>query len=296
MGTILRANGEWLAPLDGSALVRLAAQYTVARMLERDDFARRLREQRPISIHEFLYPLFQAYDSVELRCDLELGGQDQLFNLVVGREVMKGYGLPPQCILTVPVLEGIDAREEGGRVVGDKMSKSLGNTVALEDPPDEMFGKLMSICDLLMWRYYELLSELDVGAIRALRDDVAQGRVHPRDAKARLATELVGRFHDPASAAAAPQRFDRVHRSHEVPEDVPEITLKAKGPIRLDRTCAQARLAPSNTAAHRLVVDGAVEVDGTRVTDKNAVLAPGATYLLKVGKRRFARVTIEKEG
>ncbi|MBI5500155.1 MAG: tyrosine--tRNA ligase [Deltaproteobacteria bacterium] len=294
--TVLRSNSEWLASLDGAALVRLAAQYTVARMLERDDFAKRVREQRPISIHEFLYPLFQAYDSVELRCDVELGGQDQLFNLVVGREVMKGYGLAPQCIVTVPVLEGTDAREEDGRIVGEKMSKSLGNTVALEDPPDEMFGKLMSICDPLMWRYYELLSELDAAAVRALRDDVAQGRAHPRDVKVRLARELVGRFHDPAAAAAAAGRFDKVHRGGEAPDEVPVVSLRSSAPLRLSRAIAQAGLAASGSDAQRLIQSGAVEVDGSRVSDKDASLAPGASYLVKVGKRRFARVTVEKEG
>jgi len=294
--TVLRCNSEWLAALDGAALVRLAAQYTVARMLERDDFAKRIREQRPISIHEFLYPLFQAYDSVELRCDLELGGQDQLFNLVVGREVMKGYGLEPQCIVTVPVLEGTDAHEENGRIVGDKMSKSLGNTVALEDHPDDMFGKLMSICDPLMWRYYELLSELDAAAIRALRDDVSHGRAHPRDAKVLLAREIVGRFHGPPAAVAASERFDKVHRGGETPEEVPAVSLRSNAPLRLSRAVAHAGLAASGSDAQRLIVSGAVEVDGARVADKDASLAPGATYLLKVGKRRFARVTVEKEG
>jgi tyrosyl-tRNA synthetase len=292
--TSLRRNSEWLAPLDGVAIVKLAAQYTVARMLERDDFAKRLAENRPISVHEFLYPLFQAYDSVALQCDLEMGGQDQLFNLVVGREVMKGYGQEPQCILTVPVLEGTDAREEDGRVVGEKMSKSLGNYVALEDPPDEMYGKLMSICDLLMWRYYELLSALDVADIRALRDGVAAGRTHPRDAKARLAAELVERFHGPEAARAAAERFDKVHRAHEVPDDVPELTLTSPTPLRLDRACAQAQLAPSSSEGRRLVVSGAVEVDGVRITDKNATLEPGRTYLVRVGKRKFARVTVTR--
>jgi len=292
--TILRRNSEWLSPLTGVDIVKLAAQYTVARMLERDDFSRRLKENRPISVHEFLYPLFQAYDSVALHCDLEMGGQDQLFNLVVGREVMKGYGLEPQCIVTVPLLEGTDGHEEQGRIVGEKMSKSLGNYVALEDPPDEMFGKLMSVCDLLMWRYYELLSALDIAEIRALREDVASGRTHPRDAKARLAGEIVARFHGPEAAAAAAARFDKVHRAHEVPDDVTEVVLASPTPLRLDRVCAQAKVAPSGTAAHRLIVSGAVEVDGVRILDKNATLEPGRSYLLRVGKRKFARIKIER--
>ncbi|NMC71896.1 MAG: tyrosine--tRNA ligase [Myxococcales bacterium] len=290
--TVLRRNSEWLAALSGADVVRLAAQYTVARILEREDFARRLRENRPISIHEFLYPLFQAYDSVALRCDLEMGGQDQLFNLVVGREVMKGYGLEPQCILTVPVLEGTDAREVEGRIAGEKMSKSLGNYVALDDPPEEMYGKLMSVCDGLMWRYYELLSALDAGAIRTLRDDVAAGRVHPRDAKARLAFELTERFHSTEAARAAAERFDRVHRSHETPDDVEEHRLLSAAPLRLSRACAQAGLASSGSEAQRLIVAGGVEVDGRRVADKDATLEPGRTYLVRVGKRRFARIAV----
>jgi tyrosyl-tRNA synthetase len=291
--TELRRNSEWLAPLNGIDVIKLAAQYTVARMLERDDFARRLAENRPISVHEFLYPLFQAYDSVALACDLEMGGQDQLFNLVVGREVMKGYGLEPQCILTVPLLEGTDAREVDGRLQGEKMSKSLGNYIALEDSPDEMFGKLMSVCDLLMWRYYELLSALDLAAIRARRDDVSAGRTHPRDAKMLLAAELVERFHGKDAAVAAAERFDKVHRSREVPDDVAETSVAAPGPIRLSRVCTQTGLAPSGTEAQRLIVSGAVEVDGVRVTDKNTTLEPGKSYLLRVGKRKFARVRVD---
>jgi tyrosyl-tRNA synthetase len=290
--TVLRRNSEWLSPLTGVDVVKLAAQYTVARMLERDDFSKRLRDNRPISVHEFLYPLFQAYDSVALKCDLEMGGQDQLFNLVVGREVMKGYGQEPQCLLTVPVLEGTDAREENGKVVGDKMSKSLGNYIALEDPPDEMYGKIMSVCDLLMWRYYELLSSLDIADIRKLHDDVSGGRTHPRDAKSRLAAEIVERFHGKDAAQAAVERFDKVHRAHEVPEDVPEVKLVSATPLRLARACTQAGLAPSNTEGQRLVVSGAVEVDGTRITDKDATLEPGRTYLVRVGKRKFAKVTV----
>ncbi|MBN1769850.1 MAG: tyrosine--tRNA ligase [Deltaproteobacteria bacterium] len=290
--TVLRRNSEWLAPLTGADVVKLAAQYTVARILEREDFARRLRENRPVSIHEFLYPLFQAYDSVALKCDLEMGGQDQLFNLVVGREVMKGYGLEPQCLLTVPVLEGTDAREVDGRIVGEKMSKSLGNYVALDDPPEEMYGKLMSVCDALMWRYYELLSALDAAAIRALHDDVTGGRVHPRDAKARLAFELTERFHSTDAARGAAERFDRVHRSHEVPDDVEEHRLVSATPLRLSRACARTGLAASGTEAQRLLQAGGVEVDGARVADKDATLAPGRTYLVRVGKRRFARIVV----
>jgi tyrosyl-tRNA synthetase len=290
--TVLRRNSEWLAPLTGADVVKLAAQYTVARMLEREDFSRRLRENRPVSIHEFLYPLFQAYDSVALQADLELGGQDQLFNLVVGREVMKGYGLEPQCLLTVPVLEGTDAREVEGKIVGDKMSKSLGNYVALDDPPEEMYGKLMSVCDALMWRYYELLSALDAATVRALRDDVAAGRVHPRDAKARLAAELTERFHSAEAARAAAERFDKVHRSHEVPADVEEHRLVSAAPLRLSRACVLAGLVASGSEAQRLIQAGGVELDGTRVADKDATVEPGRSYLLRVGKRRFARVVI----
>jgi tyrosyl-tRNA synthetase len=294
--TVLRFNAEWLGRLDAHELVRLAAQYTVARMLERDDFARRYAEGRPISVHEFLYPLFQAYDSVVLRCDLEMGGRDQLFNLLVGREVMRGYGLEPQAVLTLPLLEGTDAREVDGVVVGEKMSKSLGNCVALDDPPPDMFGKLMSISDPLMWRYYELLSALDVDSIRALRAEVSAGAVHPREAKARLAAELVARFHGDEPAEAARERFDRVHRSREVPEDVPDVRIGSAGPVRLSRACATAGLCASATEAQRLLRSGAVQVDGSRVTDKDAVLSPGSIHLVQVGKRRFARIAVVAEG
>lgn len=294
--TVVRFNSEWLGALSSTEVVRLAAKYTVARMLERDDFANRYAERRPISVHEFLYPLFQAYDSVALRCDLEIGGADQLFNLLVGRDVMRAYGQEPQSVLTMPLLEGIDAREEGGRIVGEKMSKSLGNYVALDDPPEEMYGKLMSVCDGVMWRYYELLSALDMPAVRALRSDVAAGLRHPRDVKAALAEEIVERYHGAAAAAAAARRFDRVHKTHGVPDDVPEMSVAA-GPagVPLARACAQLGLVPSVSEARRLVAQGGVWVDGERVGDPYAVLDAGRTYLLKIGKRRFARVATRME-
>jgi tyrosyl-tRNA synthetase len=293
---VLRRNSEWLAPLGGTEIVKLAAQYTVARMLERDDFRRRYEEGRPISVHEFLYPLFQAYDSVALRADVEMGGQDQLFNLLVGREVMRGYGLEPQIVLTLPLLEGTDARVVDGAIAGEKMSKSLGNTVALDDRPAEMYGRLMSICDALMWRYYDLLSALDAGTIRALRADVDGGGTHPRDAKARLAAEIVERYHGGEAARAAAARFDQVHRAREAPDDVPETALASPGPLRLAKACAAAGLAASGSAAQRLILAGAVDVDGERITDKDALLRPGRTYLLRVGKRRFGKVRIDGGG
>ncbi len=293
--TEVRFNGEWLGALAGAEVVRLAAQYTVARMIERDDFARRFAEGRPISIHELLYPLFQAYDSVALRCDLEMGGADQIFNLLVGREVMRGYGLAPQAVLTMPLLEGIDAREEGGRIVGEKMSKSLGNCIALDDTPAEMYGKLMSICDGLMWRYYELLSALDPEAIRRLRDDTASGGTHPRDAKAALAREIVERYHGAEAASAAAARFDRVHRERATPDEIPEAHVGGGGGgIPLARACAQAGLAPSVSDARRMVEQGGVSVDGARASDPMMPLEPGRSYLVRAGKRRFARLSVRR--
>jgi tyrosyl-tRNA synthetase len=270
-------------------VVRLASRYTVARMLERKDFARRYQAETPISIHEFLYPLAQGYDSVALRCDVELGSSDQLFNLLVGRQLMPDYGLPAQTVLTGPILEGLDARLDPatGRIAGDKMSKSLGNYVGVAEAPEEQFGKLMSVSDDLMWRYYELLSQRGTAEIAELR------RGHPKAAKVALAKEIVERFHGAEAARRAEEHFAQVHARREVPDEVEEraVSLGGQASLPLAVVVADAGMAPSRSEARRLVAQGGVTVDGQRATDPQAPLARGQ-YLLKVGKRHFARVTL----
>lgn len=288
--TEVRFNSEWLEKLGVDGLIRLASRYTVARMLERDDFKQRFRGGIPISIHELLYPLVQAYDSVALEADVELGGTDQLFNLLVGREIMRDYGLPPQVVITSPLLEGIDARFEGGEIVGDKMSKSLGNYVGVEEEPKEMFGKIMSITDDLMWRYYELLSDLDSAALSKLRADVAEGRVHPKKAKVSFAKEIISRYHSEEQAALAEDAFEKLHRRREVPKDVPEAEVTfGSGSLPLARVLADTKLVASSSEARRLIKQGGVRVDGTRVSDPRGELVAGE-HLLQVGKRRFLKI------
>jgi tyrosyl-tRNA synthetase len=287
--TEVRFNSEWLGPLPSADLVRLASRSTLARMLERDDFRRRYAEQRPISLHELLYPLVQAYDSVALRADVELGSTDQLFNLLVGRAVMPDYGLAPQVVLTGPLLEGLDARLDPatGAIAGDKMSKSLGNYVGITEAPEEQFGKLMSITDDLMWRYYELLSARTSAEIAELRAG------HPKQAKVALAKEIVARFHGPEAAARAEAHFAQVHARREVPAELEERALALAGArsLPLARLLVQAGLAASHGEARRLVAQGGVSIDGVRCSDSNATLAAG-TFVVKVGKRRFLRVVI----
>jgi len=287
--TEVRFNSEWLGPMTFADVVRLTGHYTVARMLERDDFRKRYTENRPISVHEFLYPLAQAYDSVALRCDVELGSSDQLFNLLVGRQLMPGYGLPAQTVLTGPILEGLDARLDPatGKIAGDKMSKSLGNYVGVAEPAEEQFGKLMSISDDLMWRYFELLSQRTTAEIAALR----QG--HPKAAKVALAKEVVERFHGAEAARRAEEQFAQVHARREVPDDVLEKTLALGGQpsLPLAVILADAGLAASRSEARRLVAQGGVTVNGERAADPQVALGKGE-YLLKVGKRHFARVKL----
>jgi len=287
--TEVRFNSEWLGPMTFADVVRLASRYTVARMLERKDFARRYEANTPISVHEFLYPLAQGYDSVALRCDVELGSSDQLFNLLVGRQLMPDYGLPAQTVLTGPILEGLDARLDPatGRIAGDKMSKSLGNYVGVAEPPEEQFGKLMSVTDDLMWRYYELLSERSTAEIAALRAG------HPKAAKVALAKEIVERFHGAEAARLAEAHFEQVHARREVPEDVVEKALSLGGQpaMALAALVADAGLAASRSEARRLVAQGGVTVNGERATDPTAAL-PAGEYLVKVGKRHFARVRL----
>jgi tyrosyl-tRNA synthetase len=287
-------NSEWLGKMGFDDVLRLAGKYTLARMMERDDFKKRWEQHVSISLHELLYPLAQGYDSVVLECDVELGGTDQLFNLLVGRELMKEHGLRPQIVMTTPILEGINARVEGDRIVGDKMSKSLDNYVGVTEAPTEQLGKLMSISDGLMWRYYELLSGLGVDAIRARREACAQGDLHPKEAKMALAQEVVSRFHGDAAAREAAERWEAQFSRREVPADLPERRVHGEGgALWLPKVLAEAGLVPSTTEGRRRVQQGAVEVDGQRVTDVQAKLASGQRYVIKAGKRAWAAVTVE---
>lgn len=288
--TRVRYNDEWLGKLRFADVVRLAAQYPLARMMERDDFTKRWKQNVSISIHELLYPLAQGYDSVELACDVELGGTDQLFNLLVGRELMKSYGLRPQIVMTTPILEGVDAKVgEDGKLAGAKMSKSLDNAIGVAEAPQSMFGKLMSIPDPLMWRYFELLSTKGADELAALKAG------HPRDAKIALAEEIVTRFHSAAEADAEHARWDKQFREREVPADLPEHALQL-GPERdrypLVNALKDAGLVASTSEARRLVQQGGVTLDGARVTDEKHGLAPGGRHTVKVGKLRWAVLVI----
>jgi tyrosyl-tRNA synthetase len=287
--TEVRFNSEWLGPMTFADVVRLASRHTVARMLERDDFKKRYTGNTPISIHEFLYPLAQGYDSVALKCDIELGSSDQLFNLLVGRALMQQYGQMPQVVLTGPILEGLDAKLDPatGKISGDKMSKSLGNYVGVAEAPEEQFGKLMSVTDDLMWRYYELLSARTTAEIAALRAG------HPKAAKVALAKEIVLRFHGAEASRVAEQHFEQVHARRETPEDVAEVALSLAGQASLPLTAAlaDAKLASSRSEARRLVAQGGVTVNGERASDPQAALSAGE-YLVKVGKRHFAKLKI----
>lgn len=278
--TELRYNSEWSDPLGARGMIQLAARYTVARMMERNDFHERFKAGTPISIHEFLYPLMQGYDSVALKSDLELGGTDQKFNLLMGRHLQAEYGQEPQCILTMPLLEGLDGVE--------KMSKSKGNYIGVTEEPNTMFAKVMSISDTLMWRWYTLLSFRTAAEIERLKAETEGGR-NPRDAKVLLAKEITARFHSAAAAEAAEQDF--VHRSKGgVPDDIPEVAL-AGAPLGIAQVLKQANLAPSTSEANRLVDGGGVRVDSSVVSDKGLKLERG-TYVVQVGKRKFAKVTL----
>jgi tyrosyl-tRNA synthetase len=287
-------NSEWLDSLGAEGMIRLASHYTVARMLERDDFKTRFKEQRSISIHEFLYPLLQGYDSVALKADVELGATDQLFNLLVGRSLMKDYGLVPQVVMTGPILEGLDAKLVDGAIVGEKMSKSLDNYVGITEPPDQMFGKLMSITDDLMWRYYELLSSRSKPEIAALRDGVRSGAVHPKTAKVDFAREIVERFHDATAARQAADDFERRFAKRDIEAvDLPVVEIALDGPTLLvTRAVAAAGFAKSATEARKLVAQGGVRVNREKVGDPMATLGAGE-HLLQVGKLRAARVVLK---
>ena len=278
--TEIRYNSEWCEPLGASGMIQLAAKYTVARMLERDDFTKRYRGGIPISVHEFLYPLMQGYDSVALKSDLELGGTDQKFNLLVGRELQKEYGQEPQCILTMPLLVGLDGVE--------KMSKSKGNYIGISEAPGEMFGKIMSISDDLMWTYFTLLSFKPMGDIQKLKDEVSAGK-NPRDCKVALAQEIVARFHSQEAAEQALSDFN--HRAKGgIPDDIPEVALTG-APLGIGQLLKQAGLVPSTAEAMRNVEQGGVKIDGVSVTDK-ALKVEAGQFVLQVGKRRFAKVTL----
>ena len=278
-------NSKWLSALGADGMIRLAAKYTVARMLERDDFAKRYKSEQPIAIHEFLYPLAQGYDSVALNADVELGGTDQKFNLLVGRELQRHYGQEPQCILTLPLLEGLDGV--------NKMSKSLDNYVGITEEPASMFGKLMSISDALMWRYYELLSFRSEGQIAALRRACAEGR-NPRDAKVMLAQEIIERFHSRQAADAALAAFDARFRDGALPDVIPEVTLHAAGAgMPIAQLAKQAGIVASTSDALRLIQQRGLKLDGDVVADKSLIVASGTTVVVQAGKRRFARVTVK---
>jgi tyrosyl-tRNA synthetase len=278
--TEIRYNSEWSDPLGARGMIQLAARYTVARMMERDDFSKRFKAGSPISVHEFLYPLMQGYDSVALKSDLELGGTDQKFNLLVGRSLQGEYGQEPQCILTMPLLEGLDGVE--------KMSKSKNNYIGITEPANSMYAKLLSISDTLMWRYFTLLSFRSEREIAALRAEVEAGR-NPKDAKVMLATEVTTRFHGAAAAATAQQDFQN-RAAGGVPDEIPEVALTG-APLGIGVLLKQAGLAPSTAEALRLVDQGGVRIDGSPVGDRGLKLAAGV-YVVQVGKRKFARVTL----
>jgi tyrosyl-tRNA synthetase len=294
--TSIDFNSRWMKPMAVQDLIRLAARYTVARMLERDDFQKRYHSQTPISIHEFLYPLIQGYDSVALHADVELGGTDQKFNLLVGRDLQREYGQEPQVVLTMPLLEGLDGVQ--------KMSKSLGNYVGIDEPAGEMFGKIMSVSDTLMLRYYELLTDITPGALAQLREDLDQGGKHPRQVKEELAVELVARYHGRNAALEAAREFTHIFRDKGLPEEIEEVSLakmgtafnpaNAKGieAFDLPHIMVAAGTTDSTSEARRLIKQGAVKIDGEKVSDINLELSPGSTSLLQVGKRRFKKVTL----
>ena len=282
--TLVVFNSSWMNEMGAADLIQLAARHSVARMLERDDFSKRYASGQTIAIHEFLYPLIQGYDSVALKADVELGGTDQKFNLLVGRQLQEAYGQEPQVVLTMPILEGLDGVQ--------KMSKSLGNYVGITDSPDDMFGKLMSISDDLMWRYLELLSFRPLSEIQSWRREV-EGGLNPRDVKVRLAEEMVARFHDEAAAKKANESFVARFRKGALPEDMPEVELTAPaGGLPIANLLKDAGLVSSTSEALRMIKQGAVKIDGEKVSDRSLAIEAGSKLVYQVGKRRFARVMV----
>jgi tyrosyl-tRNA synthetase len=282
--TTVMFNSQWMGEMSAADLIHVAAKHTVARMLERDDFSKRYAGNQPIAIHEFLYPLVQGYDSVAMKSDVELGGTDQKFNLLVGRELQKHYGQKPQVILTMPILEGLDGVQ--------KMSKSLNNYIGINEPAEEMFGKIMSISDDLMWRYFELLSFRPMAEIVRLKQEVDEG-ANPRDIKFQLGHEIVARFHDQSAAEAAQQAFVARFQKGAMPDEMPELVLASQGGnLVIANLLKDAGLTGSTSEAHRMIKQGAVRIDGERVNDNGLEIAAGNTHVFQVGKRRFARVTV----
>jgi tyrosyl-tRNA synthetase len=285
--TVVDFNSRWMSTLGSEGFIRLAARYTVARILEREDFTNRMKNQLPIAMHELLYPLVQAYDSVALEADVELGGTDQTFNLLVGRDLQREYGQESQIVLTMPLLEGIDGVQ--------KMSKSLGNYIGISESPKEQFGKIMSISDALMWRYYELATDVSMRDIKAVRDDVESGKRHPMDVKASLAEMIIANYHDASAAQAAREQFNQVFRQRGVPEDVETREMPAgQGSMRMSKLLHSLGLASSVAEAQRLIESGAVHLSDQRVSNVKAELdfAQPAEYMFKVGKRRFLRLIV----
>ncbi|QWV99776.1 tyrosine--tRNA ligase [Geomonas nitrogeniifigens] len=276
-------NSEWLGKMTASDMIGLASKYTVARMLEREDFSNRFSNQLPISIHEFMYPLVQGYDSVALKADVELGGTDQKFNLLVGRELQREWGQAPQCVITVPLLEGLDGV--------NKMSKSLGNYIGINEPADEIYGKVMSISDELMVRYYELLSDLTMANFEKLKADLKSGAVHPMEAKKQLAREMVTRYHGAEAATQADENFVKRFKNNETPDEMPEFALKTEGEkVLLCKVLAEAQLVKSNSEGRRSIQGGGVKVNGEKISDETLEIACSGEYIIQVGKRRFAKV------
>ena len=282
--TLVLFNSSWMGEMSAADLVGLAAKHTVARMLERDDFSKRYKGGQPIAVHEFLYPLVQGYDSVAMKADVELGGTDQKFNLLVGRQLQEAYGQEPQVVLTMPILEGLDGVQ--------KMSKSLNNYISITDAPDDMFGKIMSISDDVMWRYFELLSFRPMAEIEQFKQDVAAG-ANPRDIKFKLGEEIIARFHDQAAAVKARENFIARFRKGAMPDDIAEVILKApEGGMAIANVLKEAGLVSSTSDGMRMLKQGAVKIDGERVEDKSLRLPAGTQCICQVGKRRFARVTL----
>lgn len=282
--TRVEFNSTWMSGLGAAGLIRLAAQHTVARMLERDDFSKRYANGQPIAIHEFLYPLVQGYDSVALKADVELGGTDQKFNLLVGRQLQQSHGMEPQVVMTTPLLEGLDGI--------NKMSKSLGNYIGITEPANEMFGKIMSISDDLMWRYFEVLSFRPLAEINELRAGVSQGR-NPRDVKFELADEIITRFHDKNAAKKAKEEFIARFQKGQMPEEIAEISLRCDGKVMgIAHIMKEAGLVTSTSEAFRMIDQGAVRIDGERVEDRSLEIAAGSSNIFQVGKRKFARVLL----
>lgn len=288
-------NSEWLGAMRFDDVIRLAGKYTLARMMERDDFKTRWTEHASISLHELLYPLAQAYDSVHLDCDVELGGTDQLFNLLVGREIMREHGQRPQVVMTLPILEGLGARVVDGKLVGDKMSKSLDNYVGVAEAPDAQFGKLMSISDELMWRYFEVLSDRPEGDVAALRARVARGDEHPKSAKIALAKEIVARYHDDAMANAAADAWERQFSRKERPDVIPDHHVRADGgAIPLFKALALVGAAKSGNEARTLIQGKSVYVDDARIDDVAHALEAGRAYVVRARSRTWVRITVER--